>query len=674
MNEDKHDHVPDDLGDLIREDEEKKKSQVSSPAEMSFRAYLEVVKKYPAIAQSSHSRIYNMITSEGVEELSPAEREFAGGANKGFPFFSKQLKGVNASISEIMEFFRGGSQGLAIGKKVLLLFGPPASGKSSFAEILKRGLEEYREVPIYRIKGCPVNEEPLHILPQSKREKFSELLGVKIEGDLCPVCRHNLKKMMADGGSYYEMIVERFSISRRTSTGIGRFEPADEKAQDISDVTAKENVAVTMNPNRGYDDPYAFSFVGAIPRGNRGLVEGVEFVKKGIDPKILWTFINLNEEKLLTVPGSNMPPVSIDTVVIGHCNLIGFKWFSGDASHEALQSRIFAIPFPYAIRIKDEIEIYRKLLKQSSAVSHVAPGALELVALFAVSTRLNPDNDFSDVLEKAKFIDGQVVESVAEKRLDLKTILARGRTSDDWGKRDGMFGVSPRDIMSALSKAIVSDKGCKCLTCKKAISFIEANFDNMMGGSPELIKSWKALLSENITKEYKKWVEEIITTAFLSSYGPLALEKSKRYIADVRLHCLKKRKMSGPRPAEANADPDYKEMMKIENNMGLRSSEEKESARSELYSMYLEYMSEHEGVFSLEDFPKLKEAVNKVLLEETATNMLNLLTLSEKPATSEEAKRARKDKDDLLMGLNKMGFCEHCVHEVMEEARKVLKK
>ena len=72
-------------------------------------------------------------------------------------------------------------------RQVLLLMGPVGAGKSALVDHIKRSMESK---PIYAIKGCPINEEPLHLLPRSLRSKFENMLGVKIEGDLCPVCRH----------------------------------------------------------------------------------------------------------------------------------------------------------------------------------------------------------------------------------------------------------------------------------------------------------------------------------------------------------------------------------------------------------------------------------------------------------------------------------------------------
>ena len=48
--------------------------------------------------------------------------------------------------------------------------GPVGSGKSSLVERLQRGLES--SAAIYAIEGCPMNEEPLHLIPRHLRREF----------------------------------------------------------------------------------------------------------------------------------------------------------------------------------------------------------------------------------------------------------------------------------------------------------------------------------------------------------------------------------------------------------------------------------------------------------------------------------------------------------------------
>src|SRR6478672_3511264 len=79
--------------------------------------------------------------------------------------------------------------GSDVGRRLLLLLGPPSGGKSTLAILLKRGLEEYSrtdEGAIYAIKGSPMRENPLNLIPTSLRAEFRERYGVHIQGELSP--------------------------------------------------------------------------------------------------------------------------------------------------------------------------------------------------------------------------------------------------------------------------------------------------------------------------------------------------------------------------------------------------------------------------------------------------------------------------------------------------------
>ena len=113
---------------------------------------------------------------------------------------------------------------------MLYLMGPVGSGKSSLVERVQRGLEQ--ATPVYAIEGCPMHEEPLHLIPRHLRREFEKMLGVHIEGDLCPVCRYRLKEEF--GQRYEEFPIETRSFSKRNRVGIGVVPPVDPNNQDTS--------------------------------------------------------------------------------------------------------------------------------------------------------------------------------------------------------------------------------------------------------------------------------------------------------------------------------------------------------------------------------------------------------------------------------------------------------
>ena len=158
--------------------------------------YLEKVKADPTIAKLSHARTYDTIMKRGVRDIHEnsdphVKRLYKDESIKLFDFFSDEFFGIEKTVSQIVRYFHAASLKGEESRQVLYLMGPVGSGKSSLVEKLHRGLEESE--PFYAIEGCPMFEEPLHLIPRHLRKEFEKMLGVHIEGDLCPVCRYKLQ-------------------------------------------------------------------------------------------------------------------------------------------------------------------------------------------------------------------------------------------------------------------------------------------------------------------------------------------------------------------------------------------------------------------------------------------------------------------------------------------------
>lgn len=134
--------------EMYRQEEEKLKW------EGTFAEYLEIVKETPWVAQSAHSRVYNMIKDAGIEK---------DGTSKKYEFFSNQLFGLEESLERLVEeYFHPSAKRLDVRKRILLLMGPVSGGKSTLVTMLKRGLEAYSHSErgaVYAIKGCPMHED-----------------------------------------------------------------------------------------------------------------------------------------------------------------------------------------------------------------------------------------------------------------------------------------------------------------------------------------------------------------------------------------------------------------------------------------------------------------------------------------------------------------------------------
>src|SRR5450631_3816946 len=163
--------------------------------------------KPTALVRTSHEYIWDMLLWHGRQ----AEGEETQKARE---LFKRELFGVDEPLARVVDYFKAAAAGSDVGRRLLLLLGPPSGGKSTLAILLKRGLEEYSrtdEGALYAIKGSPMRENPLNLVPASLRAEFRERYGVEIQGELSPWAREYVEREF--DGDFVRVPVERVFIS-----------------------------------------------------------------------------------------------------------------------------------------------------------------------------------------------------------------------------------------------------------------------------------------------------------------------------------------------------------------------------------------------------------------------------------------------------------------------------
>ena len=121
--------------DILRKIQDHREHEEELKWEGTFAEYLELLKERPYLAQSAHSRVYNMIKSAGVVE----EHD-----HKKYKFFDDDIYGLDESMERLVEeYFHPAARRLDVRKRILLLMGPVSGGKSTLVNLMKRGLEKY---------------------------------------------------------------------------------------------------------------------------------------------------------------------------------------------------------------------------------------------------------------------------------------------------------------------------------------------------------------------------------------------------------------------------------------------------------------------------------------------------------------------------------------------------
>lgn len=119
--------------DILKKIEQYREEEQRLKWEGTFAEYLEIVRENPTVAQSAHSRVYNMIKDSGIEEKD---------GKKVYSFFDKELFGLEEPLERLVEeYFHPAAKRLDVRKRILLLMGPVSGGKSTLVTMLKRGLK-----------------------------------------------------------------------------------------------------------------------------------------------------------------------------------------------------------------------------------------------------------------------------------------------------------------------------------------------------------------------------------------------------------------------------------------------------------------------------------------------------------------------------------------------------
>jgi len=608
--------------------------------------YLEKVKEDPSITKLAHARIYDIVLKPGVREIQETDdprikRLYKDEPVKVFNFFADEFFGIEKTIAQIVRYFHAASLKGEESRQVLYLMGPVGSGKSSLIEKLHRGLEGSH--PFYAIDGCPMFEEPLHLIPRHLRKEFEKMLGAHIEGELCPVCRYRLKEEFHE--RYEEFPVCAAEFSKRARVGIGVVPPVDPNNQDTSVLIGSEDISKLDMYSEG--DPRVLELNGALNVGNRGVVEFIEVFKNEIE--YLHCMITATQEKVIPAPGRH-GLVYVDTVIVAHSNEAEWQKFKADHTNEAILDRIVVIKVPYNLRLSEEVKIYQKIIRHSDFHAHVAPHTLEITSMFAVLSRLEPTNK-CDLMTKLKLYNGEeVVEKGRTKKVDVQELR-------EAVKREGMTGISTRFIMKALDNALSDNMEGNCIN---PINVREAliNMAKEADLPDDARKQYLEFLQDTLHKEYLEILEREITRAFVYSYQEQAESLFQNYLDHAEAY-VNKGKVKD-RNTKEELSPDEGFMKSIEEQIAIIGSAA-DGFRQEVIA-YLWAANRRGEKIDYRSYEPLKEAIEKKLM----TSVRDLSRIITKARTRDEE---QSDKyNAMVKNLLDNGYCPSCVDVVLKYA------
>ncbi len=634
--------------EFLKQVEEQRAQDRSLAWEGTFSDYLELITKEAHIADLAHARLYHMIVAAGITDTDD-------GLNRKYKFFEEDLYGVERTLQQLVEeYLNPASRRLDIRKRILMLVGPVGGGKSTLVTIIKRGLEKYSKTEqgaAYAIKGCPMHEDPLHLIPEDLRGEFKRSLGVYIEGDLCPVCQYRLDHEW--GSNIHNVPVHRIALSERTRIGIGTFKPADPKSQDVAELTGSVNIQALTEYGQE-SDPRAYNFDGELNIANRGVMEFIEMLKA--EKRFLYELNTVAGEQ--TIKASRFALIYCDVAVIAHTNEYEYNSYFSSKENEAMIDRIFVVKVPYNLRVSEEVRIYEKLIGQSDVNDktigseldlsriHIAPYTLRVAAMFAILTRLKASKKAGlSLLTKMKLYDGERQVGDWDQR-NLKEL-------HDEFQDEGMNGLSPRFIINRISSALV--KGGKMYVTP--IDVMRSLLDGIteLTGSEEDRNRYRGLITD-VRKEFDEAAKKEVQRAFVYSYEESAKTLMDNYIDNVEAFCNRE-KVKHPITGD-DVEPDERLMRSIEEQISVTENQKREFREGIMRSV-ASLMRRGQN-FSPSSDERLKEAIEKKLF--TDLKDVVKITTSTKTPDSDQLKKVNEVVDRMC---KEQGYIPESANELL---------
>jgi len=646
--------------------------------EGTFEDYLHIVRQNPKVTRTAFQRIYDMVLSHGKTEYIDNKKKLIR-----YHFFSDErfdgrdaIYGLDVPLMKLVNVFHSAAKAYGTEKRVILLHGPVGSSKSTIARLLKKGMEEYSKSAegaaytfswVYDKKAadghktqerlrCPMNEEPLNIIPREWRGRvLSELCPpdgdyvIPDGSELCPACRFIFRELMNEHKGDFARVVEhvrvhRLIFSEKDRVGIGTFQPKDEKNQDSTELTGDINYRKIAE--YGSDsDPRAFNFDGEFNIANRGIIEFVEVLK--LDVAFLYDLLGASQEH--KIKPKKFPQTDIDEVIIGHTNEPEYKKLENNEFMEALRDRTVKIDIPYITKLSEEVKIYEKdFNSQKIKGKHIAPHTLEMAAMWAVLTRLEePKKHNLSLLQKLKLYNGKTLPNFTED--NIKELRKESQ-------REGLEGISPRYIQDKISNALVSDKGEGCVNPFMVLNELEAGLkQHSLISSEDLRKRYKELLT-SVKQEYEDTVKNEVQRAISADDDAIA-KLCGNYVDNIKAYTQKekvKNKYTG-----LYEEPDERLMRSIEEKIDIPDSR-KDDFRREIMN-YIGALAVEGKSFNYRTNERLHKALELKLFEDQKDS------IKLKNLVSSVVDKETQEKIDLVKVrmMKNYGYCEICSTDVL---------
>lgn len=614
---------------------------------MTVEAYLDKAAKDSSMYANAAERMLEAIGEPEIvntNEDPKLAKIFMNRKIKRYDAF-KDFFGIEPVIERIVNFFVHSAQGLEESKQILYLVGPVGSAKSSLAERLK---ELMTTKPIYVLETVegersPIQESPLNLFTREDSEEL-KIPERYLKGRRSPWLTKRLDEV---DGDLTKFQVRKMYPDQSRQLAIAKTEPGDENNQDISALVGKMDIRKLEFHSQ--DDPDAYSYSGALCKGNQGMMEFVEMFKAPI--KVLHPLLTATQEGNYN-PTEAIGAIPFDGMIVAHSNETEWDVFKNDKRNEAFIDRIYTIDVPYVLRYPEEAKIYKeKLLKNSSlGSSSIAPGSLKFAAQLACMTRLDvPEN--CNVYSKLQVYAGDEIKAKDPRAKSIQEYRLAA------SNKEAFQGLSTRFMFKAIARAFNYDIDETALNPIYLFYVLKSMFKEEKM-SKDQIEKYEDYLDTYLIPEYHQQLSKEIQGAYLDSYSSYGQNLFDRYIqfAD---NWVDERDYVDEGSGEIyNKSILDDKLSEIEKPAGIANPRD---FRHEVVNYVLRYRAKNTGKNpNWKLYDKLREVIEKNMFTKTE-ELLPIISFS-----NQATKDAQKKHNAFLEKMKELGYTEKQIRLLVE--------
>ena len=674
---------------------------------IDLNEYLSRSADFPEILRTSDQRIYDMILKPGRKPIDYDDKVIFD-----YEFFRHPVRpqdavsGAELALHDYVTAIGGAAQATGPDNRIILLAGPVGSVKTTIVTITSTGLEEYTQTDegqlyslvwdiddikdkliklnpalehisyIKDLKECPIFEDPINVIPRDKQRRgiINMINEARISRNpkgrnglrymlrsncqLCPSCNDIYETLKEHYNGNISKVLnhvkaKRFVLNENARRGITFFGAKDDKSANAKELSGDVNMRMLLQIGSD-SNPQALLIDGEITRANRGIAHLGEVLKHSGEVRL--PLLDMAEGRKAKI--AKAAQIDFDCTIFGTSNMPDWQRILKDRFEEAQRSRIVTVVVPYLENYEKEAGIYEKTFSKACKELgvHEAPHARETAALWAVLTRLvAPKHANLTLLQKALLYAGKKIPGFSEHNV---VELKREAAEDEM---ELLKGISPRDIMDALSTALkqpdVEDenKGYKCVDPYNVIDRLKERLKRpVANATKEDRDKWLSLLNDVEEKLDEKLRFDLQDA--ISGDDEQTKKLFNSYIKNVNAYTQRKKVKDVLRGNRAE-EPDETLMRSIEDEIGIPESR-KDDFRRELMNQIADLALDKKE-FTVNDNERLKLAIKKVLVNQHRD--VALPTFKTELASNEE-----QEKIEVVKGrLYKKGYCSHCAITVL---------